>query len=90
MTDKTYDAEDPRELPYRFTCDPVTSEWFIIGIGHGFSVLGYFENDPSFYRFLLEGLKAYDNKQGGILKEASRILENTQEGKDGSNADKGK
>ena len=72
--DKTHDVEDPRDLPYRFTVDPITGEWFILAIGHGFSVLAFFENDQSFYRFLIEGARAYDERMGGVLKEASQLL----------------
>ena len=80
MTDSTYMAEDARDLPYRFANSPITNEWFIIAIGHGFNVLGFFENDPAFYRFLLEGMRAYDTKKGGVLKQVSDILKEQQDG----------
>ena len=57
MAEETYNVEDPRDLPYRFTYSPVTGEVFIIGIGHGFQVMGYFPNRPAFHRFLIEGNK---------------------------------
>ena len=54
MADKTWDAEDPRELPYRFAYIPITQEVLIISMG---KVLGFFENRDAFDRFLIEGNK---------------------------------
>ena len=80
MIDKTFDALDPRDLPYRFSYDPVTGEWFILSVLREFNVLGYFGNTPSFNRFLIQGMRAYDEVQSGILKEAADILRDKQLG----------
>ncbi len=64
MVEKTYDATDPMDLPYRFAHCPNTGETFIISIGHGFNVLGYFENKMAFDRFLIEG-----NKTANLIAE---------------------
>ena len=80
MTDKTFDVEDPMGLPYRFCPCPNTGEVFIIAVGHGFQVMGYFENYPSFHRFLVDGNKTDDLIQEGILREAADILKNKHGG----------
>lgn len=54
MADKTYDVENPRELPYRFTYSPITQEVLVICFGR---VVMFFENRESFHRFLIEGNK---------------------------------
>ena len=54
MTDKTFDAEDPRDLPYRFTYVPITDEVIVIAMGR---VVMFFENQEAFHRFLIEGNK---------------------------------
>lgn len=78
--DKTHDKTDPRDLPYRFAPSLVTGEVFIISLGHGFNIMGYFENFPSFHRFLLEGIKTDDLLQEGIMREATNILREQEEG----------
>ena len=78
MIEKTFDVEDPRELPYRFSYSPVTEEVFIVGTGHTFVVLAYFQNRFAFHRFLVEGNKTDDLIQEGALKDALDILHNKQ------------
>ena len=78
MTDKTYDTENSVALPYRFCPSPLTGEVFIIGRGMGLAIIAYFENYPSFHRFLVEGNKTDDLIQGDILKEAADILRDKQ------------
>ena len=80
MIDKTWDAEDPRELPYRFAYSLITDEIFIITIMQGFNVVSYFENRFAFHRFLVEGNETDDLIQEGTLREALDILRNKQGG----------
>ncbi len=80
MTDKTWDAADPGDLPYRFCPSLTTGEVFILAAGHGWQVIGYLENYPAFHRFMVEGCKTDDLMQEGILKEAADILKAKQIG----------
>ena len=81
MPDRTWDVEDPRDLPYRFAFSPITGEIYVISFGfHGLGVSMVFENRPAFHRFLVEGNKTDDLIQIKILKEASDILRGKQIG----------
>ena len=59
MADKTWDVEDPRELPYDFAHSPNTDRVYVVSFGfHGVGVSMVFENRPAFHRFLVEGNKS--------------------------------
>ena len=74
MTDKTWDAQDPRDLPYRFVYSPITGEVMVVTIGMGLGVAMMFLNYPSFHRFLEDGNKTASLISAKILKDASNIL----------------
>ena len=86
MTDKTWDTEDPGDLPYRFAYSPITGEVFVITLGGFRQAIGISEvflNRQAFHRFLYEGDKTDRliadkglNQEG--LKEAENILEDKQ------------
>ena len=78
MTDKTWDTENPRELPYRFVYSPVTDEVFIIGLGRGMAITAFFENREAFHRFLLEGIETEHKITSIGLYQAGEILKAKQ------------
>ena len=74
MVDKTYDTDDVRELPYRFTFSPNTGEVYVISLFRGFNVSMFFDNLNAFHRFLLEGEETEHNIMKIGLFQAEEIL----------------
>lgn len=74
MAERTYDEEDPRDLPYRFTYSLITDEIFIVVLGHGIGVSMMFGNRPAFRRFLEEGRKTEYLISEKVLQQAEDIL----------------
>lgn len=75
MAEKTWDVEDPRDLPYRFSFSPNTGEVFLLGMGGmGMGIMGKFENLQAFHRFLVEGNKTDSLIADPIPDNVSDIL----------------
>ncbi len=79
MAVKTWDIEDPRELPYRFVYSPVTGEVFVISFWRSIGVPMLFENRESFHRFLAEGVKTDHEIADKVIQQAGEILRSKRE-----------
>ena len=81
MAEKTWDTEDPRELPYRFSYALITGEVYVISLGyHGLGVSMVFENRDAFHRFLVEGNKTDLLIADKVIQESGEILRKKQGG----------
>ena len=78
MIERTFDTEDPRDLPYRFTYSRITDEVFIISFWQGFRIAMLFENRQAFHRFLVEGNKTDSLIADKALQESEEILRGKQ------------
>lgn len=81
MTDKTWDVENPKDLPYRFSYAPISGEVYVIWFGfHGPAVSMVFENRESYHRFLVEGNKTDTLIADRVIWQAEEILKGKQGG----------
>ena len=78
MTERTFDVEDPRELPYRFSYSRITDEVFIISFWQGLRVAMLFENRQAFHRFLVEGNKTDLLIADKVIQESEEVLRGKQ------------
>lgn len=79
MTNESPNAENPKNLPYRFAHSPITGEVYVISFGyHGIGVTNIFEDKEMFHWFLIEAMKFDDALAPKVIQQAQEVLKEKQ------------